>query len=95
LKVIFMRAYVLVDCSPQDIDSIVEGLQCETGVIMVDRVNGPHPVVCVVESEETTGLADKILFHIRKLPGVKDITVYLTEPKYARDEAVTGHYEEK
>jgi DNA-binding Lrp family transcriptional regulator len=90
-----MRAYVLVDCLPEEAVSIIEELRRQPGIIMADRVNGPHPIICVVEGEDPANLADRILFRIRKLSGIKDITVYLTESIDTFDEAISGRHPEK
>ena len=74
-----MKAYVLVDCSPEDAERIAGGLRQQSGVLMADEVNGPYPVIAVVEGDGLNDLADAILFRIRKTEGVNDITVYLTE----------------
>jgi hypothetical protein len=76
-----MRAYVMIACQAEDRQRITEELHTVAGVVLADIINGPHPVIAVVEGADTAGLADRILFRIRKMEGVKDITVYITKPE--------------
>jgi hypothetical protein len=71
------RAYVLIDSDPEMTDRVVKSLRCRRDVRLADAINGPHDVIAVVEGSNASAVATAILSSIRKLQGVKDITVYL------------------
>ena len=73
-----MRAYVLIDASRKSLKKITAELRQTTGVIVADVINGPHPVIACIEAESPATMAEVILFDIRKIDGVKDLTVYLS-----------------
>ena len=45
---------------------------------MADLINGPHPVIACLETENPSAMAEMILFGIRMIEGVTDLTVYLS-----------------
>ena len=73
-----MRAYVLIDSSLDNAERIAAKLRQSSGVLLADVVNGPHPIVALVEGEDHSSIAQTILFDIRKIEGVNDLTVYLS-----------------
>ena len=74
-----MRAYILIDASWSDASRIATELQHKSGVLSVDIVNGPHPIIALLEGEDPSSIAQIILFDIRKIEGVTDLTVYLSK----------------
>jgi DNA-binding Lrp family transcriptional regulator len=75
------RAYVLIDSEPEMTDRVVQSLRGRGDVRMADAINGPHDVIAVIEGSNASAVATAILMSIRKLHGVKDITVYLATPQ--------------
>ena len=73
-----MRAYVLIDAARKSFKKITAELRQRPGVIVADVINGPHPVIACIEAESPAAMAEVILFDIRKIDGVKDLTVYLS-----------------
>lgn len=73
-----MRAYVLIDAARKSLKKITAELRQRPGVIVADVINGPHPVIACIEAESPAAMAEVILFDIRKIDGVKDLTVYLS-----------------
>lgn len=74
------RAYVLIDADPEMTDRIIQSLRGRRDVRLADAINGPHNVIAVIEGNNASALAAAILVSIRKLKGVRDITVYLAMP---------------
>lgn len=72
-----MRAYVLIDASLNTSREIVTELRKKNGIIVADVVNGPHQIITCIEGKDPASIAQTILFDIRKINGVKDLTVYL------------------
>jgi len=72
-----MRAYVLIDTARKDAKKITAELRNRPAVVVADVINGPHPVIACLEADNPASLAQAILFDIRKIKGVKDLTVYL------------------
>ncbi len=77
-----MRAYVLIDSTRKAAGKIAAELQDKPGVIVADAVNGPHPVIACVEADNPASIAQTVLFDIRKIEGVKDLTVFLSIDNY-------------
>jgi hypothetical protein len=77
LSLVDTRAYVLIDSDPEMTDRVVQSLRCRRDVRLADAINGPHDVIAVIEGSNASAVATAILSSIRKLQGVKDITVYL------------------
>jgi hypothetical protein len=75
------RAYVLIDSDPEMTDCVVQSLRCRRDVRLADAINGPHDVIAIVEGSNASAVATAILASIRKLEGVRDITVYLAAPQ--------------
>jgi len=72
-----MRAYVLIDTSLDNARRIVTELRKWPAVLLVDIVNGPQPVIAVLEGDDPSAIARTILFDIRRIEGVSDLIVYL------------------
>ena len=81
------RAYVLIDAEPDQVTKVVASLRGRLDVPLVDAINGPYSAIAVVEGSNASTVAKSILVDIRKLSGVKNITVYLATPE---DEAKGG-----
>jgi hypothetical protein len=75
------RAYVLIQTEAQSTAEVAEALRHSFGIPMVDIVNGPYPVIAVVEGGNISTMAKTIAVDIRKLRGVRDIIVYMTTPE--------------
>jgi hypothetical protein len=73
-----MRAYVLIDSAKEKSQKIADELRNKPGVIVSDVINGPHPVIACVEGDNSSSIAQMILFDFRKIDGVEDLTVYLS-----------------
>ena len=73
-----MRAYVLIDTARKDAKKITTELRKRPTVIVADVINGPHPVIACLEADNPASMAQAILFDIRKIEGVQDLTVYLS-----------------
>lgn len=73
-----MRAYVLIDTVRKSAKKIATELRKRPTVIVADVINGPHPVIACLEADNPASMAQAILFDIRKIEGVKDLTVYLS-----------------
>jgi DNA-binding Lrp family transcriptional regulator len=73
-----MRAYVLIDTSLDNAGRITEELRKRPGILLADIVNGPHPVIALLEGDDPSTIAQTILFDIRKTEGVTDLTVFLS-----------------
>jgi hypothetical protein len=73
-----MRAYVFIDSTRKAAAKIATELQKKPKVVAADVVNGPYPVIACVEADNSASMAQSILFDIRKIEGVKDLTVYLS-----------------
>jgi DNA-binding Lrp family transcriptional regulator len=73
-----MRAYVFIDAARKSTKKITAELRQRPEVIVADVINGPHPVIACLEAENPATMAEVILFDIRKIDGVKDLTVYLS-----------------
>ncbi len=73
-----MRAYVLIDTALKGAKRIATELRKRPTVIVADVINGPHPVIACLEADNSASMAQSILFDIRKIEGVKDLTVYLS-----------------
>lgn len=78
LNTIPMRAYILIDASLDNAGRIARELRKRSRVLLADIVNGPHPIITVVEGNAPSMIAQTILFDIRKIEGVIDLTVYLS-----------------
>jgi DNA-binding Lrp family transcriptional regulator len=72
-----MRAYVLIDTSLDNARRIVTDLRKWPEVLLVDVVNGPQPVIAILEGDDPSSIAQTILFDVRKIEGVSDLIVYL------------------
>ena len=72
-----MRAYVLIDAAEDRAERITAELRKKPDVLLADVINGPHPVIACIEGASPSSIAQTILFDIRKIKGVKDLTVYL------------------
>jgi hypothetical protein len=75
------RAYVLIDSDPEMTDRVVQSLRRRRDVRLADAINGPHNVMAVIEDSNASTLAAAILVSIRKMQGVRDITVYMAMPQ--------------
>jgi hypothetical protein len=75
---LLMRAYVLIDTTLKGAKKITTELRKRPSVIVADVINGPHPVIACLEADNSASMAQAILFDIRKIEGVKDLTVYLS-----------------
>ncbi len=73
-----MRAYVLIDATKKISRKIASELRKRPDVLIADTVNGPYAVITCIEAENPASLAQAILFGIRNIEGVKDLTVYLS-----------------
>jgi hypothetical protein len=73
-----MRAYIFIDATQKDAKNIIVELRRRPEVIVTDVINGPHPVIACLEADNPATMAEVILFGIRKIEGVKDLTVYLS-----------------
>jgi nitrate reductase NapAB chaperone NapD len=73
-----MRAYVLIDASLDNAGKIAAELRQRPGVLLADIVNGPCPIIALIEGDDPSTIAQTILFDIRKVEGVIDLTVYLS-----------------
>jgi hypothetical protein len=73
-----MRAYVLIDAARKSLKKITAELRQRPEVIVADVINGPHPIIACLEAESPAAMAEVILFDIRKIESVKDLTVYLS-----------------
>jgi hypothetical protein len=82
------RAYVLIDTEPAMTARVVRNLRHRDDILMADAVNGPHGVIAVVEGRNASEVATTILLNIRKLNGVRDLTVYTAVPHTAARAAV-------
>ncbi len=74
------RAYVLIDTEGDRTGDIVSNLRRRPGVTLADVINGPYRAIAVVEGNDISAMAKTILLDIRRLSGVKDIIVYMTQP---------------
>ena len=74
------RAYVMIDTEPELTGNVVQVLRRRKDIPLADAVNGPHGAIAVVEGTDAAAVATTILVNIRKIEGVKDITVYLAMP---------------
>jgi len=72
-----MNAYVFIDSLPEQAATITSMLRKKGGVILADVINGPHNIIAVLKSMDAAGLAKTVVFEIRKMNGVQDVTVYL------------------
>lgn len=75
---LYMRAYVFIDSTRKAAGKITAELQKNPRIVTADVINGPHPVIACVEAENPSLIAQTVLFDIRKINGVKDMTVYLS-----------------
>ena len=73
-----MRAYVLIDTSLDNAGRIAAELRKRSGVLLADVVNGPHPIIALLAGDDPSTIAQAILFDIRKIEGITDLTVYLS-----------------
>lgn len=73
-----MRAYVLIDAPLDNAGRIAAELRQRPGVLLADVVHGPHPIIALLGSDAPSTLAQTVLFDIRKIEGVTDLTVYLS-----------------
>jgi hypothetical protein len=73
-----MRAYILIDTSNGNAREIVAELRQRPGVLLADVINGPHPVIALMEDDDPSTIAQAILFDIRRIKGINDLTVYLS-----------------
>ena len=76
-----MNAYVFIDSIPERACDITSMLRKKDGVILADVINGPHNVVAVLKGMDAAVLAKTVVFEIRRMSGVKDVTVYLAIDK--------------
>jgi hypothetical protein len=76
-----MRAYVLIDAAAGRAKKITAELRKKSGVMMADVINGPHPVIACIEGINPSSIARTVLFDIRNIKGVNDLTVYLSIEK--------------
>jgi hypothetical protein len=74
-----MRAYILIDASLDNAGRIAKELRQKPGVLLADVVNGPHPVIALLAGDDPATIAQTLLFDIRKIEGVTDLTVYLSQ----------------
>ena len=78
------RAYVLIDTQPGMTGDVVRNLR-ENGVQLADSINGPHDAIALIQGDSPSDVAVLILNKVRKMDGVKDVTVYLvTEQELAK-----------
>ncbi|MBN2240042.1 MAG: hypothetical protein JW712_09735 [Dehalococcoidales bacterium] len=86
-----MRAYVFVDASIDDSWEIVSEIRKNPHAFLADVINGPHPVIAGIECRDPSTVAQTILFDIRKITGVTDITVLLAmETRQEADNLSSG-----
>ena len=83
------RAYVLIDTEPEMTARVVRNLRHRDDILMADAVNGPHSAIAVVEGRNASEVATTILMTIRKLDGVRDLTVYTAAPHSTAPAAVS------
>jgi hypothetical protein len=76
-----VNAYVFVDCLQEKAYDIASILRKTDGVILADAINGPHNIIAVLQSLEAASLAKTVVFGIRKMKGVQNVTVYLAMNK--------------
>ena len=76
-----MNAYIFIDSLPERADVITDSLRKKESVILADVINGPHNVVAVLEGMDAAALAKTVVFEIRKMQGVQDVTVYIASEK--------------
>jgi MinD-like ATPase involved in chromosome partitioning or flagellar assembly len=72
------RAYVLIDTKPGMAANVVRDIRSR-GISQVDVINGPHSAIAVVQGNSASEVAVVILIGIKRLDGVKGVTVYLAE----------------
>ena len=72
------RAYVLIDTEPGMAASVVRDIRSK-GISQADVINGPHGAIAIVQGNNASEVAVTILASIKKLDGVKGVTVYLAE----------------
>ena len=72
-----MNAYVLIDSLPKLAHKIANNLRNKDGVLIADVINGPHNVMAVLQGIDIDVLAKMVIFEIREMDGVKDVTVYM------------------
>ncbi len=73
-----MRAYILIDTPKDKASQVVTELRSRREVRLADIINGPTPVIAVLESEDPSSIARVILFDLRRIKGIRDLTVYLS-----------------
>ena len=73
-----MRAYVFIDSTKKAAGRIAAELQKQPRVLTADVINGPHPVIACVQADSSALMAQTVLFDIRKIEGVKDLTVFMS-----------------
>jgi hypothetical protein len=83
-----MRAYVLIDASLDNAGRVIGELRKKKGVLLANIVNGPHPIIALLEGDDPSKIAQTILFDIRKLEGVTDLTVYLIKEDQHKNKTV-------
>lgn len=75
------RAYVFIDTEPGRVTRVVQSLRGRLDIPLIDAINGPHNAIAVVEGNNASAVAKAILVDIRKLAGVRNVTVYLATPE--------------
>jgi hypothetical protein len=76
-----IRAYVLIEVEPGMASSVVSNLRGRRAVALADEISGPYSAIAVVEGNSPSAVATAILMDMKKMSGVKDITVYLAVSK--------------
>ena len=76
----YTRAYVLINTNHGMVDSVVKSLRSRKDVCLADAINGPYEVIAVIEGNNASAVATAILFSIKKMPGIKEIAVYVAIP---------------
>ncbi len=71
-----MHAYIFIDSLPERAHIIVAELLRRRDVMLADVINGPHSVAAVLNGVDAASLAKSVVFEIRTIEGVKDVTVY-------------------
>lgn len=76
-----MRAYVVLDIEDGQRAQVLKTLRRRPRVQQVDLVDGSLSVIAVLEGADASALAGTIFTDIKRMSGVKRVTVYPVVPE--------------
>ncbi|MBI2851581.1 MAG: hypothetical protein HYX84_00545 [Chloroflexi bacterium] len=79
------RVYVLLNTVDNCTDQVLETLRGRPGILMADRLEGPHDVMIVMEAPDRAKLAERMVRALAQVESMtEDLTLLPAETGYVR-----------